>query len=188
MARGALRLAIVAAAVLTAGCYHGSARSISPSELGPERGWTVVRDLRVIRQSGEHDCGAAALAMMLRHWAVPASPSEIRAGVPPGSGKGIALGALRDFARGKGLAAFVIKGELADLIKEVKRDRPVLVGLIQRQGDRALSHFGVVAGINERTRRVLLLDPARGLREDGWEGFTSEWGAAGWATLVIVPS
>jgi ABC-type bacteriocin/lantibiotic exporter with double-glycine peptidase domain len=175
-------------AITLAGCYHGTARSVSPGELGRERGWTAVSDLRVIRQSGERDCGAAALAMLLRHWSVTTTPEEILAAVPRGPGHGITLGALRDLARQKGLAAFVIKGELADLTSELELGRPVLVGLVQRHGKQGLSHFGVVAGINPITRRVLLLDPARGLREDGFEGFATEWAAAGWATLVIVPS
>lgn len=181
------RLAILSGIVLV-GCYHGTARSVSPGELASERGWTVVRDLRVIRQSGEHDCGAAALAMMLQHWSVAATREDVLRAVPGEAGHGIALGALRDFARQKGLAAFVIKGDMADLVREIGLDRPVLVGLVQRHGDRGLSHFEVVAGINPITRRVLLLDPAHGLREDGFDGFAREWAAASWATLVIVPS
>lgn len=180
--------ATVLCAAVLAGCYHGTARSASLAELTRERGWTVVRDLRVIRQHNDRDCGAAALAMMLRHWSVTTTPQEIRNVVPRGAGDGIALGALRDVARSKGLAAFVIKGEMADLVNELTMDRPVLVGLVQRHGKRGLPHFEVVAGINPVTRRVLLLDPARGLREDGFEGFATEWATAGWAAMVIVPS
>lgn len=170
-----------------AGCYHGTARMVSPGDLGRDRGWVVVSDLRLIRQTTEHDCGAAALAMMLHHWSVPALADEIRRAVHIESGHGITMAALRDFARQKGLTAFVIKGELADLDNEVGMNRPVLVGLVQRVGSRALSHYEVVAGINQTTRHVLLLDPARGLREDGFDGFASEWDRAARPALVIVP-
>lgn len=185
IAANALRLAIVASLV---GCYHGTSRSVSLAEIARDGNWTLVQGLQLIRQSGDRDCGAAALAMMLRRWSVAATPGEILQAVPQRPGHGIALGALRDLARQKGLAAFVIKGEFVDLIKEVALNRPVLVGLVQRHGDRGLSHFEVVAGINQPARRVLLMDPARGLREDSFDGFATEWGAAGWATLVIVPS
>jgi predicted double-glycine peptidase len=185
MAADALRLAVV---VALAGCYHGTARTISLGDLGRDRGWVVVDGLRLIRQSTDHDCGAAALATMLQHWSVASTAEEILHAIPNGSSHGIAMGALRDFARQKGLAAFVIQGEMSDLVKEVGLNRPVLVGLVQHIGDRALSHFEVVAGINQTTRRVLLLDPAHGLREDGFAGFASEWSAAGRPTLVIVPS
>ena len=178
-------LAVMAA---LAGCYHGTARTISPGDLGRDRGWVVVDGLRLIRQTADRDCGAAALAMMLQRWSVPAFADEILRAVHVESGHGITVGALRDFARQKGLTAFVIKGELADLVNEVGLNRPVLVGLVQRVGDRALSHYEVVAGINQTTRHVLLLDPARGLREDSFDGLAAEWDRAGRPTLVIVPS
>jgi len=185
IATHALRLTVLFA---LAGCYQGTARTVSPSDLGRDRGWVLVEGLRPIRQSSDRDCGAAALAAMLRHWAVASTPGEILRAVPIEPGHGIAIGALRDYARQKGLSAFVIQGELADLIKEVGLNRPVLVGLVQHHGSSALAHFEVVAGINQVTRRVLLLDPARGLSEDGFDGFAAEWGAAGRPALVIVPS
>ena len=185
MAAHTLRLTVLFA---LAGCYHGTARTVSPGDLGRDRGWVLVEGLRPIRQSSDRDCGAAALAAMLRHWAVASTPGEILRAVAIKPGHGVAIGALRDYARQKGLAAFVIQGEMADLIKEVELNRPVLVGLLQRHGGSALAHFEVVAGINQITRQVLLLDPARGLSEDGFDGFATEWGAAGRPALVIVPS
>jgi len=148
----------------------------------------LVDGVHLIRQTGERDRGAAALVMMLQRWSVPSSVDEILRSIPVESGHGIGLGVLRDFVREKGLRAFVIKGELADLVNEVGLNRPVLVGLVQRYGDRALSHYEVVAGVNQSTHRVLLLDPAHGLREDGFDGFAAEWDAAGRPMLVIVPS
>lgn len=181
-------LLALAAAVAVAGCYHGTARAILPSDLTRDRGWVLVDGVHLIRQTGERDCGAAALVMMLQRWSVPSSVDEILRSIPVESGHGIGLGVLRDFVREKGLRAFVIKGELADLVNEVGLNRPVLVGLVQRYGDRALSHYEVVAGVNQSTHRVLLLDPAHGLREDGFDGFAAEWDAAGRPMLVIVPS
>jgi ABC-type bacteriocin/lantibiotic exporter with double-glycine peptidase domain len=185
---GSLRT-LFALVVVTAlaGCYHGTARTVSIGDLGRDRGWVVVNGQHLIRQTAERDCGAAALAMVLHHWSVPSSADEILRAAHSEPGHGIPVSVLRDIARQKGLAAFVIKGELADLVNEVGRNRPVLVGLVQRVGDRALSHYEVVAGINQTTHQVLLLDPARGLREDSFDGFTAEWDRAGRPTLVIVP-
>jgi len=151
-------LLALAAAVAVAGCYHGTARAILPSDLTRDRGWVLVDGVHLIRQTGERDCGAAALVMMLQRWSVPSSVDEILRSIPVESGHGIGLGVLRDFVREKGLRAFVIKGELADLVNEVGLNRPVLVGLVQRYGDRALSHYEVVAGVNQSTHRVLLLE------------------------------
>ena len=181
----ALHLAVL---IALAGCYQGTARTVSVGDLGRDSGWVLVAGLPPIRQSSDRDCGAAALTAMLRHWSVASSPGEILHAVPIQSGHGIAIGSLRDYARQKGLAAFVIQGEMADLFKEVGLNRPVLVGLLQRHGGHALAHFEVVAGINQNTRRVLLMDPARGLSQDSFDGFATEWSAAGRPALVIVPS
>jgi predicted double-glycine peptidase len=143
----------------------------------------------MVRQRSDNECGAAAWAMMLQRWSLPASGAEdILHAVPVEKGHGIAAGALRDFARQKGLQAFVIRGEFADLLKEVAANRPILVGLVQRYSDRARLHYEVVAGINPTQRRVLLMDPGRGLRQDGYDGFGTEWEAAGKVALVILRS
>ena len=178
----------LAVLIALAGCYQGTARTVSVGDLGRDSGWVLVAGLSPIRQSTDSDCGAAALATMLRHWSVASSPGEILQAVPSQSGHGITMGALRDYARHKGLAAFVIQGEMDDLFKEVGLNHPVLVGLLQRHGSKSLAHFEVVAGINQITRRVLLLDPAHGLSEDSFDGFATEWRAAGRPALVIVPS
>lgn len=183
------RVALLAALALApAGCYHGTAQTVSRSELVRDPGWMMVEGILWKSQTGDRDCGAAALAMMLQHWSVPSSAGEIWRAAPIEPGHGMAAAALRDFARKKGLRAFLIRGELADLVNEVGLHRPVLVGLVQRYGDRRLSHYEVVAGINPQSRRVFLLDPAHGPREDGFDGFFSEWDAAGRPALVIVPS
>jgi ABC-type bacteriocin/lantibiotic exporter with double-glycine peptidase domain len=182
----ASRTLFVLAAVFLVSCYHGTAKPVVPYDLAQTRGWIVVDGVHLIRQTAEHDCGAASLAMMMQRWSVQSSEKEILRAIPTESGRGIAIGSLRDFARQKGLRAFLIKGEFADLVEEVGLNRPVLVGLVQRYGGRALAHYEVIVGINQMYRRVLLLDPAHGLREDGFDGFASEWNAAGRPTLVIV--
>ena len=179
--------ALIAACLLT-GCYHGTARTIAAADVRREPGWVLVDKMHLVPQTDLRDCGAAALAMMLGHWSLPISKDEILRSVPMDPAHGIAAGALRDLAVRKGMNAFLFVGELADLFNEIGLDRPVLVGLVQRYGDRAISHYEVVAGVNRATRRVLLMDPGHGLREDTFEGFAEEWTAAGRPTLVIIPS
>ena len=177
---------ITAAALLLGGCYRGSARSVSASDVRREDGWTLVDGVPLIRQSNEHGCGAAALAMMLQRWGVASSDVDVAREIPGGEQGSIAAGALRDVARHKGLRAFLIRGTDADLARELALHRPVMVGLVQRYTSRSYAHYEVVVGINQRTRRVLMLDPGRGLREDDLVAFASEWEGAGWLTLVVV--
>jgi ABC-type bacteriocin/lantibiotic exporter with double-glycine peptidase domain len=149
----------------------------------------MVSGVPIIRQSSAHDCGAAALAMVLGRWGIPDVLSEVRQALPAAPGHGLPAGGLRDFARAKGLRAFLISGVEADLLREVQLNRPVLVGLVQRYtGDRAYAHYEVVIGINQRIRHVLLLDPGNGVREDELGAFAEEWRGAGGLALVVAPS
>jgi ABC-type bacteriocin/lantibiotic exporter with double-glycine peptidase domain len=182
-------LVAAAAALAVCGCYKGSAHTVSLADVGREPGWVTVSGVRVIRQISAHDCGAAALAMVLERWGIPDAAARIRQTVPARPGHGLAAGALRDFARQQGLKAFLISGAQADLLREVQQNRPVLVGLVQRySGNQVYAHYEVVAGINQRSRRVLLLDPGNGAREDGLDAFVHEWEGAGRLALVVAPS
>ena len=179
---------LVAVAAGIGGCYRGSARTVSLVEVEREPGWIVVRGVPVVRQESAHDCGAAALAMVLARWGIPNAAPEIRQSVPTDE-RGASAGGLRRFARDKGLRAFLISGGEADLAHELGAQRPVLVGLVQRYtGSRALSHYEVVIGLNPTTHRVLLLDPGHGPREDELASFEREWRDAGRLTLVVAPS
>jgi len=185
--RGTLFGFIFAAGVALAGCYHGTARSVSPAELRAQPGWVMVSGVPDVRQESLLDCGPAALSMVLQRWGVPASSrAEVEKELPPSSAdNGAAAGDLRDLARRRGLRAFLISGSVDDLVHEVGAGRPVLVGLVQRYGDKALSHYEVVVGYNPVTRRLLLQDPGRGPREDGFDGFGKEWKPTGNLTLVV---
>lgn len=179
-------IGVVIGGLAPAGCYSGSAHTVSAGDVAREQGWELVSQVPLIRQSSEHRCGAAALAMVLGRWGIESSESEIfRAGAT--DDQGIAAGVLRDLARQKGLRAFLIQGEEADLVREVERDRPVLVGLVQHYIIRSYAHYEVVIGVNRRTRRILMLDPGRGMREDHLDSFATEWGGAGRLALVIGP-
>src|SRR5262245_543149 len=109
-------------------CYSGSAHDASPRQIAADPSWQVVRDVPLVPQARRPVCGAAALAMVLSYWRVPATAEEMRALAPPDDA-GISAGALRDVARRKGLRAFVVAGTFHDLAEQVARGRPVVVGL-----------------------------------------------------------
>ncbi len=184
-ARGELWLGLLAA--LVSACYAGSARSVSPSKasaLAADPAWIVVPDVPFVAQRADEDCGPAALAMVLGRFGVPVTLADVASAEPPKHG-GVRAGDLRDFARAQGLQAFVVAGTFEDLFGELARGHPVLVGLAKPMtGGRALAHYEVVVAINRRDRRLLTLDPARGLRENSLEGFAREWAPTGRVTLI----
>lgn len=186
MRAAAFRLALIV--LLAPACYAGSARGVSAeraSALAADPAWTFARDVPFVAQQSDADCGPAALAMVLQHFGVRATLAELVARDPPRDG-GVRAGDLRDAAREKGLAAFVVAGTFANLSEQLARGRPVLVGLATPMtGGRALAHYEVVVAIDRRDGRLLTLDPARGLREDSLAGFAREWAPTGRVTLIV---
>jgi ABC-type bacteriocin/lantibiotic exporter with double-glycine peptidase domain len=140
-----------------------------------------------VRQSSRDTCGAAALAMVLGHHGLAVTEHEIASVSQPAGERGIRADALREFARSRGLQAFLVRGERTDLDRELVRGRPVLVGVMKRKGRRAYPHYEVVVGVHRERERIATLDPARGRRETSFERFTREWEAAGRLTLVVLP-
>jgi ABC-type bacteriocin/lantibiotic exporter with double-glycine peptidase domain len=173
---------------LSAGCTAGLSSSARLADATSAAGWASVQNVPELRQSAEDGCGAAALAMVLGHWGQAVSENDIRLATSPHPGDGVRAGALRDFARGRGLEAYLVEGEVEDLHREIGRGRPVLVGVVKRHGRRTYRHYEVVVGIHRARERILTLDPARGPRESRLEDFAAEWAAADRLTLVVFPS
>src|SRR5262245_15839919 len=82
--------------------YLGSARGFDPADLAREPGWLAIKDVPVIRQEEEKDCGAAAFMMVSTFWGIPATLDEIRTACGCDE-HGIKAGRLRDYALQKGL-------------------------------------------------------------------------------------
>jgi ABC-type bacteriocin/lantibiotic exporter with double-glycine peptidase domain len=172
-----------------AGCsYLGSAEDADPSDFEREDGWIAVRDVPVVLQQSEEDCGAATMAMALAYWGVPALLDTILEACPPKSGEGIKAGALRDYARSLGFQAFLFHGTISDFEKELSRGRPVVVGLVKPHVNGGLTHFELVVGVHRDRQLVATLDPARGWRRNSTAGFLAEWEPAGRLTLVMMKS
>jgi len=181
---------LLALALTAISCYAGEARDVSPrraAALEADPAWKFVHGVPFVPQRADADCGPAALAMVLGHFGVKASLEEVVALDPPDR-VGVRAGALRDVARAKGLQAFIVEGTFNDLVDQLSRDRPVLVGLAKPiTGGRALAHYEVVVGIDKRDKRIITLDPGRGLRENSLEGFAREWVPTGRVTLIVFP-
>jgi ABC-type bacteriocin/lantibiotic exporter with double-glycine peptidase domain len=171
---------------LTGACasYTGTARTVSPAILDDDPGWLAVRDVPYLSQQSDADCGAAAIGMMVSYW-TGALASEVAASLRPVPAQGIKAGRLRDFARDRGLASFLIAGELDDLAHELSRGRPVLVGLVKPQRKGTLDHYEVVIGLHRARGLVITLDPASGWRRNTIQGFLAEWQPAGRLSLIV---
>lgn len=174
-----------ASLALLAGCsYLGTARSFDPTELGREPGWVRVGEVPEVRQEGTEDCGAAALAMLLQRWGVREDRSAVLAACPLVDG-GIRAGDLRDYARSKGLSAFLFRGRVEDFERELPRGRPLIVGMVKPYIVGGMPHYEVVVAWHPQRKIVVTLDPASGWRQNDWEGFLKEWEPAGQPILLV---
>jgi ABC-type bacteriocin/lantibiotic exporter with double-glycine peptidase domain len=181
------RAVVLALAVMAAGCtgYTGAARDFSPRRLSSEPGWLALRDVPFERQVEEADCGAAAIAMVIAYW-TGGAPGAAAAALRPAPERGIAAARLRDLARRRGLAAFIVRGELGDLERELAAGRPVVVGLVKPHGPkRVLTHYEVVVGLHRARKLIVTLDPASGWRENRVDAFLREWNPSKRLALVV---
>ena len=172
---------------LSWGClYQGRARSFDASS-AKARGVVVVANVPELRQRDPQGCGVTALAALLAHHGVRVDPSEVRRELRIPEGKPASAGALVDYARRRGLDAFLVRGTFEDLQREVQAGRPALVGMIKPYlGDRWLAHYEVLVAWSPTV--VVTMDPAQGFREYPHQGFLVEWDLAGSLLLVAAPA
>jgi ABC-type bacteriocin/lantibiotic exporter with double-glycine peptidase domain len=182
-------IVVVGAALFGAtGCVaysRGTARETTYDDLRREDGWLLVDVAPIVRQESDDDCGAASLSTVLAVWGVDASAETLRKECAVADESGLRATSLRDAARRRGLSAFLLAGRVADLDHELRRGRPVLVGVVKSAGTVSVTHFEVVVGLHPGAARVAALDPARGLVCDALADFAGEWAATKGVTLVV---
>jgi len=185
--------ALIAMTWLSAGCgltkvYSGSAIDISPAQIRTDPGWVKLDGVEPVLQRESQDCGAAAMTMVLQYFGEQATLDGILVELGAQSSKPIAAGDMRDLARRHGFQAFLLSAQESDLIAQIQKGRPVLVGLVKPTAGREfIAHFEVVIGVHPEKREILTIDPARGYRQNSWAGFAEEWTPAKQLALVVLP-
>jgi ABC-type bacteriocin/lantibiotic exporter with double-glycine peptidase domain len=176
---------LVTGALTLAACQAGRGRVVSPADVGERDGWKLVDGVPFIEQRSETDCGAAAVAMVLRYWGAPATVEDLVSADVASGERGLRASELRALLRARGLEAFLVRGEPSDLRTAIERRRPLIVGLARTSGRGAIGHYEVVIGFHPGRRRILTLDPAAGWRESRFEDFAAEWAGAQQLALVV---
>jgi predicted double-glycine peptidase len=168
------------------GCHLGPMRARVTPARPADSGWLLVPEVPLVTQRERADCGAAALAMVLRYWQPATSNERVREALGVlDDEKGLAAGRLREIARQMGMQAFLIQGTVEDLVTEITRQRPVLVGTLRVQRGRGYRHYEVVVGVNPRERKILAADPAEGWREHNLDEFEARWRQSRHLALVV---
>src|SRR5215475_14030480 len=138
--------------VVLTGCAAAGSRPVDPAAVDSDRGWTYVADVPLVQQKGEYDCGAAAAAMVLRYWGKPATSDELWTAAGPKPYRGVSAGWLRDELKQRGLVAYLFKGSLTFLYREVGAGHPVIVGVAKDSWNDAITLYEVVIGVHRQRR------------------------------------
>ena len=155
----------------------------SCASLHPEPVTPYALDVPRMRQPNANACLAACAACVSTYWAVTSTPQSVIAdlGKPPRGG--YAIGDMRDWARDRGFAAYVLAGDLAILREHLAKGRPLIAVLEKKPGR---THAVVVAGVAPDGRLLALMDPAQGRNTVlPFSIFQQQWARARQAILLI---
>ncbi len=135
-----------------------------------------------------YHCGPAALATLLQHRKIPATPESLARLTYLRDLKGSLQIELVATARQQGVMVYPLQGDLPDLLREVAAGNPVLI--LQNQAFKWFPrwHYAVVVGY-DLERKLLIL---RSGRERRWitdfRTFMNTWRRAGnWAIVTLPP-
>ncbi len=175
------------------GCVLRASKGDPPPALAASEGWAMARGVTFVPQRSRVDCGAAALAMVLGAWLTapggrtPVDEDQVRAWLGSITDEnGVEAGRLRDVARSKGLASFVIEATADDLVRELSAGRPVIAGVVNVTAGTAFPHYEVVVGLNRARDRVLTADPAIGWRQQTLAEFDQRWRLSRHLAVVVL--
>ena len=154
----------------------------------------VCLDVPFVAQP-KNGCGAASIAMVMQYWehdlAQPHSPradvAAIQEALYSKQARGIFASAMTKYLEAAGYRAFAIHGAWNDLKENLRKGRPLIVGLAP-EGPHDPLHYVVVAGMDWEKGWLFVNDPARRklLKVDRAE-FEKEWAATQNWTLLAVP-
>ena len=112
---------------------------------------------------------------------------DIQAALGRGPGERVSTRELKEYVQRRGLDAYVLEGNIADVVSELRNGHPVIVGVAKRYEQRLLAHYEVVVGVRPSSNAILTLDPAHGWRRNDLDAFMGEWEPTRRVLIVVFP-
>lgn len=161
-----------------------AAQFIGSSVYGFSEGFYL--EVPYIHQADNY-CGPAALAMVFRYWKHPGNQHEIAGNFVPFPDKGLSGEQLKQTVTAGGLRAYSFKGKRSDLIKHLRKGRPLIVAL-DPSFPSSTNHYIVLVGWISASEKWIVHDPASGsyLKCDA-EKLEARWNKLGNWTLLVMP-
>jgi tetratricopeptide (TPR) repeat protein len=181
----AIRAALLAPALLAAGCASGIGRKVDrlPDD-APARGYVLVpRPVTLPRSRLTADCGPEAFCALLNYWGKPGTVQEIsRLARLSGLREGMFSNNFPLLARQKGLHASLVEGSVGRLKKAVDREVPPIVMVASGGGN---FHYFVVTGYSDREQVVVCEEYENSKRLLPYGEIEEIWKPAGHAMFEI---
>lgn len=179
---------VLCAVVVPACAGRAAGEPVEPGSLDKAGGWLATPTVPHLR-ADRGDGGPAALAMLLGYWKRPTAVADVASACSETTHSGnTRADDLRTFAAERGFAAFLFQGELDIIQHELTAGRPVVVGLVERQGlIRYRGRYALVVGYHPARHRVVTLDAEHGHVEQSLESFADAWEPSQRLLLVVIP-
>lgn len=158
---------------------------------------TYILKVPFIEQEREGCCGLHCLAMVLSYWRdnITAVDSIYQLNCPK---NGFSGAELRDMAYMNGFHAYIFKGDLSNLYHHLNATRPLIIMLGEKGilelagsfldfGNHDKLHYTIVTGYAKARKRIILMDPSRGLISISENDFSAAWERAHRFAMLIVP-
>ena len=134
------------------------------------------RKYKLVRQDGQSDCGAAALASVAMHYGMPISLEQTRS-LAGTDGSGTNLWGMIHGAESLGFFAKALKGSFDGL------NNVPLPAIAHVKNEEGLGHFVVLYRVTAKF--VVIADPARGVKRLSREQFEEIWSGY---VLMLMPA
>ena len=135
----------------------------------------------------QYQCGPAALATVLNHYAVGATPDDLVPQVYVPGREGSLQIEMVAAARQHGMLVYPLRPKMADLLSEVAAGHPVLVLQNLSFGWLPVWHYAVVVGYDLANSEVVLRSGTTRRWITSLAAFERTWARANYWGLVILP-
>lgn len=181
-------------------CGCANARYDTGTNLDLYSNAVQVYAIPAIAQTDKYQCGYACVASVALYYQIPSVKLTSGAIAEKHIGRALSAEDLIGMAKGLGLVGFAYEGDVADLLKNLRKGRPLIVLLSHpprvahypsfawaeetAETPLAIPHWVVVTGVSPNGD-IILNDPRRGRLRMSSETFMKEWNEKARVTVLF---
>jgi len=179
----------LAAIVILAAAGCAPAVRVPPLDPLP-KDHVVLRDVRYVSQTNDHDCGPACLATMLRHRGSRLTLEQLKDQMKPAPSGGVNKVEMLCAARKEGFRVRMYDGGINDLRRQLLARRPLILMLhptpeAARLFGARTGHYVVAVGYDDRRRLAVIHSGRQAFATIPYRRLQLQWSRTRFFTLLI---